>query len=415
MSIEEVKISKESRRLTFVTLLCCLFFSQWGFGGESIILSSGMENTFGTSPGIVPCILWRLDEKARTLEKLVEIDKRGGMRRISAFPEEHLLVVWAYRAPVVIRDKEEEILYQGGYNVSNFKDKRGVVVIVGVNKPMRLHQIELLFKPIFSGWLVCSSDSKISVINQGPKEYGGYNSIIYSLDTKKLVPDVNKADILWDDIRLYGTNLIRENDWVLSFEMDDSGKLLYQVGGGITVPAKTVSLNSDKIKALRSQVNTDFIGMGINTDKVRVLTFQEKAEQATDKWIEDKSLRLIYNKKKKQWSEFRIDVPAATQAFGKWLVFNIGLERSSKWEPDRKWIVNSGDFIFYDIETGKHWRQHIGKDCEILAIWKDNILYRDGNVLYRASFSTDHIGEPLELLSDNTLINVHWAFVTIQK
>jgi hypothetical protein len=197
--------------------------------------------------------------------------------------------------------------------------------------------------------------------------------------------------------------------------MDDSGKLLYQVGGGITVPAKTVSINSDKIKALRSRVNTDFIGMGINTERVRVLTFQEKAEQAADKRTEGRWLRLICNKKKKQCSEFRIDVHAVAQAFGKWLVFNIGHERSSKWEPDRKWIVNSGNFIFYDIETGKHWRQHLGENCEILAIWKDNILYRDGNVLYRASFSTEHIGEPRELLSDSTLVNVHWAFVTIRK
>ena len=61
--MEKVKIAKRSRRLAFVTFLCCLVFLQCVFASESIILVSGMENAYGPNPMLEPCILWRLDEK----------------------------------------------------------------------------------------------------------------------------------------------------------------------------------------------------------------------------------------------------------------------------------------------------------------------------------------------------------------
>lgn len=396
------------RMWAFLVFFSCLVLPPWVFGAESIILVSGMENTFGTSPGIESCILWRLDEKAKKLEKIVEIDKQYGMRRISAFPEEHLLVTWVYKPWKYLKDEEGKVLYRGGSPVVN--ERKGLAVIVDINKPNQIRQVELPFQPIFSGWLAHSKDGKVSVISMGPKEYGGYKSIVYSLDTGKVLPNISKANIPWDDIRLYGSNLIRKNQWILSFEMDDSGALLYQVGNKEKVPTKMIKIPPDRIEDFLSRFYKP-IPMAVNTDRVRVLSSWEKTEQP-DKW-----LCLIYNKQKEEWNEFWLNAPAsATQAFGKYLVFNIGTKvPSSVYDIKHKrrdmTTINTGDFIFYNIETGKHWEQHLGDTCEILAIWEDNILYRKGDVLYRASISADHLDEPVRVLSDSVLMNVHWAFV----
>ena len=362
------------RLVVMFGLLVCFFMPQSLYAQESIHLVSGIENTFGTSPGIPPCILWRLNESAGALEKVLEIDKQHGMRRISAFPEERRLVIWVYTAR-----------------------RTGVVVIVDINKPEEFQQFEFPFGPTFSGYLAKSKVGEISVISRKRDEPGAV--IHYPDVTGKTLLDVGYAEIPWDDVRIYGWNLIRRNGWgvPVSYKISDTGSLSgsfkrVRYNSKIDVPQNAVRQLLPKINGNLKPV--------VNTDKVH-LFFSVSA-------VDNRKLYWVYNKAKRQGHEFWYDghyfIP---QVFGEWLVFQLASPPTQKHSP----IVNTGDFIFYDTRNGQQWEHHLGDKVEILAIWDDKILYREGESLYKGSFSGGQIVAPRLILSDTIMHSVHWAFV----
>ena len=361
-------------------MLVCFFASPSLYAQESIHLVSGWENTFGTSPGIPPCILWRLNESPGVLEKVLEIDKQYGMRRISAFPEERRLVIWVYTS------------------IGDTADLgTGAVVIVDVDKPGQFQELALPFEPIFSGYLAKSKLGEISVISQTAD---ALRMVVHYPDvTGKTLLDVGYAEIPWDDVRIYGWNLIRRNGWgvPVSYKISDTGSLSgsfkkVRYNSKIDVPQNAVRQLLPKIDGNLKPV--------VNTDKVH-LFFSVSA-------VDNRKLYWVYNKAKRQGHEFWYDghyvIP---QVFGEWLVFQLASPPTQKHSP----IVNTGDFIFYDTRTGQQWEHHLGDKVEILAIWDDKILYREGESLYKGSFSGGQIVAPRLILSDPIMHSVHWAFV----
>ena len=364
-------------------MLVCFFASLSLYAQESILLVSGIENTFGTSPGIPSCILWHLNESAGALEKVLEIDKQYGMRRISAFPEERRLVIWVYTSI-------------GNTAASS----TGAVVIVDVDNPVQFQELALPFPPTFSGYLAKSKSGDISVISRKRDEPSVV--IHYPEVTGKTLLDVSYAEIPWNDVRLYGWNLIRQNSWTLplSYKISDTGSLSGLFKGELkgTRYNPTIDVPQNAIRQLLPQIRS--LMPVVNTDKV-YLFFSGSA-------VDNRKLYWIYNKAKRQGHEFWYDghyvIP---QVFGEWLVFQLASPPTQKHSP----IVNTGDFIFYDTRTGQQWENHLGDEVEILAIWEDKILYREGESLYKGSFSAGQIVAPRLILSDTIVQSVHWAFV----
>ena len=296
-------------------MLVCFFASLSLYAQESILLVSGIENTFGTSPSLR--ILWHLNESAGALEKVLEIDKQYGMRRISAFPEERRLVIWVYTSI-------------GNTAASS----TGAVVIVDVDNPVQFQELALPFPPTFSGYLaqvIYRSSVEPSVVIH----YPGYRV----LDVRPKSRGTN------------GWNLIRQNSWTLplSYKISDTGSLSGLFKGELkgTRYNPTIDVPQNAIRQLLPQIRS--LMPVVNTDKV-YLFFSGSA-------VDNRKLYWIYNKAKRQGHEFWYDghyvIP---QVFGEWLVFQLASPPTQKHSP----IVNTGDFIFYDTRTGQQWENHLG-------------------------------------------------------
>lgn len=358
------------------------------YAQESIHLVSGWENTFGTSPGIPSCILWRLNESTGALEKVLEIDKQYGMRRISAFPEERRLVIWVYTS------------------IGDTPDLgTGTVVIVDIDKPGQFQELALPFEPIFSGYLAKSKSGEISVISRATDPL---RIVVHYPDvTGKTLLDVNPTKVPWDDIRLYGWNLIRRNGWgaPLSYKISDTGSLssVFKRGlKGVRYNPR-IDVPQNAIRQLLPKIKKSLMPV-VHNDKV-YLFFSSSA-------VDNRKLYWIYNKAKRQGHEFwyggHYVIP---QVFGEWFVFQLATPPTQKHSP----IVNTGDFIFYDSRTGQQWENHLGDKVEILAIWEDKILYREAESLYKGTFSAGQIVAPRLILSDPIMHSVHWAFVKANR
>ncbi|MBI5361324.1 MAG: hypothetical protein HZA48_12170 [Planctomycetes bacterium] len=397
---------------------------------KSLILIAAKEE----AASYIPCTLWKLNGNTTSFTKLHEFTD-SYVSTITYYPDDNLLVIWG----------------------SEKSSKNGLIQCVATDSSLKYSTISLPFYPTFLGHFIRKKNGKRLIhidtddtIRKDLKQEEPF--YIIDIDT---LERTKSTEFSLAEVSIPGYTWLRDYEGNFAYAryhttVDDNGKIYFQSGG--TIFASDMVISKDIFQLLGDEPTARLGGQILsNTDYFIMRSSHKKAEKY-------RPAILKYDKKKQKWSvtingevvysddlgNKQITIPGflpnATfgQLFGNWYAMQEGFFEYTEIEKGRQKanMVITGYYSFYNLKTDKYFMHYFGEPGErqnypvkisdevfvkfneatmapeVLLISEGKIYYRQGNILYEADFSENGLKNPKELVKDNIISLVHWAFLS---
>jgi hypothetical protein len=261
------------------------------------------------------------------------------------------------------------------------------------------------------------------------------------------IPNLAQSDLPWDALR----SRRLEGWWSPADESD--GNTSVQIKDGkfaATMPYNSVDLGVSVPKGFAAQPDGRFTLAASND---QLLVIDSSTERGNGSRASGRTFLAIYNKKTGNWStEAFSGGGSSVRVFGSWVVVNEANVKGKRNDgPDKPRIIetepespgtsrrqktlnpsdkqreqatvdslfrNSGaQFVgtvhFYDANSGKRYRlDTLQGDTEVLLISGTTIYYRVNDTLFKAQIGTTNIENTQQILRNDRVQLVHWAFLS---